>query len=81
MGLQQENPHKNDDFLKIVKKSTFFLKNRFTLDNFCRFFKIGKKKITEKRAFKKSLCVLKEFNLKERHVIFPHHFGLKKACL
>ena len=33
-GLQQENPHKNDDFAKIIKKSTFFLKNRFTVGNF-----------------------------------------------
>ena len=39
MGLQQENPRKNDDFVKIIKKSTFFLKNRFTVDNFWKFFK------------------------------------------
>ena len=31
MGLQQENPHKNDDFEKLSKKLTFFLKNRFTV--------------------------------------------------
>ena len=38
-GLQQENPHKNDDFSKIVKKSTLFLKNRFTVDKIDDFFK------------------------------------------
>ena len=37
MGLQQENSHKIDDFVKIVKKSTFFLKNRFTVTNFSYF--------------------------------------------
>ena len=34
MGLQQENPHKNDDFSKIGKKATFFLKNRSTVNKF-----------------------------------------------
>ena len=39
-GLQQEKPHKNDDFAKIDKKSTFFLKNRFTVVKFRSFFKM-----------------------------------------
>ena len=39
MGLQQENPHKNCDFAKIVKKSTFFLKNRLTAVKFGPFLK------------------------------------------
>ena len=43
MGLTQENPHKNDDFTKIVKKSTFFLKNRFTVNNFTYFLKNSQK--------------------------------------
>ena len=43
MGLQQENPHKNDDFLKIAQKSTFFLKNRFTGTKFFMFLKNMKK--------------------------------------
>ena len=37
MGLQQENPRKNDDFTKVVKKSTFFLKNRLTAVIFDQF--------------------------------------------
>ena len=45
MGLQQENPRKNDDFTKIVKKSTFFLKNRLTVTNLQLFKKKKKLKI------------------------------------
>ena len=43
MGLTQENPHKNDDFTKIVKKATFFLKNRFTVNKKLEFSKNSEK--------------------------------------
>ena len=78
VGLQQENPPKNDDFAKIVKKLTFFLKNRFTAVKFWRILKINPKCKLILGPLKKGLCVLKEFNLKERHVIFSPIFCRKK---
>ena len=39
MDLQQENSHKNDDFVKIFKKLTFFLKNRLTVNNLVTILK------------------------------------------
>ena len=53
--------------LKIVLQSTIFVK----MLKFRR--KLG--------AFKKGFCVLNNFNLKERHVIFSTIFGLKKGLL
>ena len=54
MGLQQENPHKNNDYGKIVKKSTFFLKNRLTGINFPLILKIKGKIDPNFGAFKKA---------------------------
>ena len=72
LGLQQENSHKNDDFIKIIKKSTFFLKNRFTVNKNCQSLKIWQILSKFRGLKKRPLCIEKLQSQRKARNFFDH---------